>query len=88
MAIQRRKRADKVSNPRLPKLPETPPKDWPKGLFEIIRAMLFALEQRDDVCFGIQSNGTDLPLRAILNVVSGATVTDDQTNDRTNLTVP
>lgn len=88
MATQHRKTASQIANQPLPKLPQIAPTDWPTGLHEILRDLLRVLELRNDVVFAIQNNGAPMPLRAALNIVSGATLTDDPTNDRIDVTVP
>jgi len=88
MSTNHRKRATDIANLPVPKLPQVPPKDWPPGLYEILRDFLRALELRNDVVFAIQDNGTTMPLRSALNFVSGVTLSDDLANDRINVTVP
>lgn len=86
MAIKRRRRANQVSPPTIPKLPSTRPKDWPVSLYAYLQNLDRSLQGNPTIILGIQDAGTDMPLRAILNFV-GATVADDEDNDRTTVTV-
>ena len=88
MAVRHRKTASQVAQLRLPHLPATAPPDWPPDLYEFLRQLVYALRDQDAVIFAIQNNGTAMPLRAALNFTAGVTLTDDQTNDRTNVSVP
>jgi hypothetical protein len=85
MAISRRRRLNQVTPHSYPKLPLDTSK-WPPGLEEWANAVIRTLQLKDDIAFGIQDNGTDMPLRAILDLI-GASVTDDQTNDRTQVSI-
>ncbi len=88
MSTNYRKRATDIANLPVPKLPQVAPKNWPPGLYDFLRDLLRSLELSNNVVFGIQDNGTNMPLRATLNFVSGVTLTDDLANDRTNITIP
>lgn len=88
MSTQHRRDATQIAHLPVPKLPQIPPKDWPPGLYQILRDLLRALELQNSVIFAIQDNGSPMPLRASLNFQSGVTLTDDLANDRINITVP
>lgn len=86
MATKHRKRATDIANLPIPNLPQLPPKDWPPGLYGILRDLLRSLEISNEVIFGIQDNGTKMPLRSDLDFI-GASVTDDLANDRTIVSI-
>lgn len=88
MAVIRRKRADQTTQPGLPRLPQARPAAWPPDLYKFLSDLMRTLEGAPTIVLGIQDNGTDMPLRSKLNLVSGVTVTDNQTNDSTDVTVP
>jgi len=86
MSTKYRKRATDIANLPVPKLPQIPPKDWPQGLYQILRDLLRSLELSNEVIFGIQDAGSKMPLRSDLNFI-GASVTDNLTNDRTDVSI-
>jgi hypothetical protein len=84
VAIQQRALASQLGQYRLPRLPNKfkdvdAAHKWSEDL-------LRALEQWITVMTGVQATGTQMPLRSNINFL-GATVTDDITNDRINVSI-
>jgi len=83
MAETKRKLASQVGLPRLPRVVQLAD---PKALARWATDVLRTLEDQGVVLTGVQDAGTLMPIRSVIDFL-GATVTDDQTNDRTQVSI-
>lgn len=83
MAIQLRRLASQLGQFRYPQNPDF--KDL-KDASKWCRDLLRALEQQIQIMTGVQDNGTQVPIRSTIDFI-GASITDDLTNDRTQVSI-
>jgi hypothetical protein len=81
VAIQLRRLASQLGQFRFPQRPDFKDRDVQKWCEDLLRA----LEQQITVMTGVQDNGTQVPIRSTIDFI-GASITDDLTNDRTQVT--